>query len=163
MTKVIRIAILSALAAVAIAGCDVQSGMTRKSLEEYTKTPEPVPSISPEPPIDPADVIKADISLTGPDISVNLAEGSRSVNCTKYNRVLINAHGQKVTIKGACRQLMINGDKAIVNAEGLAEIVFNGDNNSVSHSKFVNGNRPNVSDNGSGNGVEHTPAPAGKK
>lgn len=135
------------------AGCDVQSGITKKSVEKYIPTPTPTVSVEPVEPIDPADVVTVDTSVEGPKITVNKPEEGKNVKCDKYNRVAVNGHGHQVRIEGACKQLMVNGNKNRVTAAAATEIVINGDGNTVEYSKVVNGNRPLITDNGSGNSV----------
>ena len=143
------------------AACDVQSGITKKSVEKYG--PTPAPSISATPvlePIDPADVVQVDTSIQGPLISVNNPKDKMNLVCDKYNRVMVNGGDKVVTVKGACSQIMLNGNGNKVTAEAVMEIVFNGSNNEVRYSRYGNGNRPNVVDNKGGNISEKIDAPA---
>ena len=151
-----KIAIIFVLAFVM--GCDIQSGIAKKSVEKYMPTPTPtVVPTPPEEPIDPADIVNVDISQQGPLISVNGPEVTKPYNCSRYNRVMINLSNKKVTIKGACSQIMVNGDGNEIAAEGTMEFVFNGSGNKATYTKFPNGKRPRVTDNG-GNLVEKAPA-----
>ena len=135
-----------------VTACDVQSGMTKKSVEKYTATPTPAKTVAVQEPIDPADVINADTAAEGPQIFINKPD-QKTANCDKYNRVSVNGDGREVTIKGACKQLMINGDNAKITAVALAEIVINGHDNNVQYSKYANGARPVIKDSGSGNTI----------
>lgn len=140
------------------AGCEIQSGITKKSVEKYMPTPTPtVVPTPPEEPIDPADIVNVDTSQQGPLISVNGPEVSKPFNCNRYNRVMVNVSGKKVTIRGACSQIMVNGDENEIAAEATMEFVFNGSGNNATHTKFANGKRPRVTDNG-GNLVEKAAA-----
>lgn len=145
------------------ASCDVQSGIAKKSVEDFQ--PTPTPSISPTPteePIDSADVVTVDTADQGATLSVNGPEEKQTVNCTKYNRVMINGAANVVTVKGACWQIMINGDRNQVAAEAVSEIVVNGGDNTVNYTRYANGKRPIVTENRPGNVVEKIAAPAGK-
>jgi hypothetical protein len=143
-----------------LASCDVQSGIARKGVEKYI--PTPTPSISPTPtevPIDPADVLQVDTSVQGPLISINEKQ-KRSTVCDKYNRVMVNSSDNVVTIKRACSQVTINGDRNDVTVEAATEIVFNGSENKVRYSRYANGKRPLITDNKTGNLTEKTSAVA---
>lgn len=149
------IAICCLLAVAIFAACDLRSETAKREMEKFSGTP--TPSISPTPtpePIDPADIVNVDTSQTGPSISIDGYEIKRSVNCTKYNRVLVNGDKSTITIKGVCRQVMINGDKNSVTADAAMEFVINGSENTVSYSKFANGKRPSVIENKPGNTIE---------
>ena len=146
-----------------LSACDVQSGMTKKGLEEYNPTPTPKINIPTPEPIDPADSIEVDVAQTGPQISINKAEPNKTVNCDKYNRVTINGNEREVTIKGACKQIMINGDRNKVTAHAAAEIVLNGTENTVQYTKYANGKRPVIAENSSPNTVEKIQEPAGNQ
>ena len=144
------------------ASCDVQSGMSKKGVEKYVTTP--TPSISPTPtevPIDPADVVQVDTNVErGPSININTAADKMNVVCDKYNRVMLNGSPKVVTVKGACSQIMLNGNQHDVTAEAVSEIVFNGTENKVRYSRYANGKRPIITDNKGGNLSEKVSAPA---
>lgn len=146
-----------------LVSCDVQSGITKKSVEEYQPTPLPVVSPTPElAPIDPADVVEVDIAQQGDLISLNEPKMKKTVTCDKYNQVMLNDSDGVITIKGACRQIMINGNRNDVTAEAVMGIVFNGEENKVKYSRYANGKRPVVTNNKSGNTTEKIAAPAKK-
>ena len=157
----ITIAILSVSL---LASCDVQSGMSKKGVEKYVTTP--TPAISPTPtevPIDPADVVTVDTNIErGPSININTADDKMNVTCDKYNRVMLNGGPKVVTVKGACSQIMLNGNQHDVTAEAVSEIVFNGTENKVKYFRYANGKRPMVTDNKGGNISEKIAAPAKK-
>ena len=153
MKKLVLIVMLTA-----VIGCDIQSGIAKKSVEKYMPTPTPtVAPTPPEEPIDPADILNVDTSQQGPLISVNGPDVTKPFICNRYNRVMINVSNKKVTIKGACSQVMVNGDGNEIAAEATMEFVFNGSGNNVTYTKFANGKRPRVTDNG-GNLVEKAAA-----
>jgi len=135
-----------------LASCDVQSEISKKSVEKYAATP--APSVSPTPteePIEPADVVNGDTTDPGPTISINRTDDKMNVVCNKYNRVMVNGGAKIVTVKGVCSQIMINGDHNEVTAEAVAEIIYNGNENKLSYSRYANGKRPIVTDNTGGN------------
>lgn len=159
----ILLPILTVILFATLTSCDVRSGTAKRALEKLE--PAPVPSISPtpeEPPIDPADVVQVDTSLQGEIISVNKSGEKKTVACDKYNQVMINNSETVITITGACRQLMINGDRNDVTAEAVMSVVFNGEENKVKYSRYANGKRPAVTNNKSGNTTEKISAPAKK-
>jgi hypothetical protein len=139
-------------------GCDVQSGITKKSVEKYDPTPTPQRSVEPTVAIDPADVVTVDVALDGPKININPSDTKTTADCTKYNRVALNGDGKTFTIKGICSQIMINGDKNTVTAAAFSEIVVNGSENTVTYTKYTNGKRPIIKDNAAGNSVEKVAA-----
>ena len=159
-----HIALLSVALLLSSSACDVQSEMAKKSVEKYTATPSPAASIVPEEPIDPADVIKVDVSQQqGPKILVNTTFKKTVLDCNKYNRVSVNGDAWEVTIKGACEQIVINGDRNIVSSNAITAVMFNGAGNSIQYAKYINGRRPVVTDNGPDNVVEKVAATQSSK
>ena len=155
--------VLAVMSISMLASCDVQSGMSKKGVEKYVSTPTPSISSTPtEEPIDPADVVQVDTSVSGPSIFVNAATDKMNVVCNKYNPLMVNGSPKVVTVKGACRQIMLNGNGHDITAEAVSEIVFNGTDNKVRYSRYANGKRPVVKDNGSGNLSEKVTASATK-
>ncbi len=137
-----------------VAACDVQSGITKKSVEKYAPSPTPEWKVVVEEPIDPADIITVETSVQGPMISINKAEEAKKiVKCDKYNRVTVNGDTKEVKIIGACSQIMINGSRSKVTAVAATEIILNGQANIVEYSKYANGKKPLIKDNGDGNTV----------
>ena len=146
------------------AACEVQSDMAKKSVEKYQSSPTPpIVKATPEPPIDPADVVTVDTSTPGPPISVNQAAGKKPVDCAKFNNVNVNADKQEVVIKGACNKLMINGDGNRITGVAFNEIVINGTDNTIEHSKYLNNRRPVIDDNARGNTVSKVATVEDKK
>jgi hypothetical protein len=151
--KIIGLNVILVLALVA-GSCDVQSGISKKSVEKYatTPTPERTPLVVEK--IDPTDVVTVETKDEGPNILVNTLFKGTTVNCDKYNRVSVNGNSWELTIKGPCKRLVINGDRNKIAAIAFAEIMVNGSDNSVTYSKYVNGKMPSVSDNGENNTIE---------
>ena len=149
-----------------VTGCDVQSGITQKSLEKYQPTPTPERiATPPEEPIDPADVLNVDVTLDGPTLSVNQDTDKKNLNCDKYNRVTVNASDQKVKITGACSKIVVNGRGNEIDAAGATEIIAYGQNNTIRYTKFVSGKRPTITDTSGTNTIEKVTAadPKAKK
>ena len=136
------------------AACDVQSDITKKSVEKYTATPTPGKTIPTPMPIDPADIINVDAAEPGPPLIVNSATAKKPVDCTKYNKVTVNGDGYDINIKGVCSQVMVNGDKNRIVTVGFSVVIFNGFQNVVEYSKFVNGKKPLITDNGRENMIQ---------
>ena len=143
--------------------CDVQSGITKKSVEKYAPTPAPDKTVEVVEQIDPNDVITVDTALDGPKLLVNRDADRTTVNCNKYNRVAVNVDAKEITIKGTCKQLMINGDRNQVVVVAVSEIVLNGGENDIRYSKYANGKKPLVTDSGSGNTITKTATVETKK
>src|SRR5688572_13710139 len=97
--------------ALVFAACSAQSGIATKSVEKYVPTPTPVKTPEVVEQIDPADVVTVDAAQEGARISIPPADEKKGVDCTKYNEVRVNGNGKNVSVKGVCKQLMINGDK----------------------------------------------------
>lgn len=152
----ILLILFTILSIAVLASCEVQSEMSKKGVEKYVTTPTPVVSPTPtQEPIDPADVVQVDTAVEqGPSITINSAKDKMNVVCSKYNRVMVNGGDKVATVKGACSQIMINGNKNDVTAEAVGEIIFNGSDNRVRYSRFANGKRPIVTDNKGGNVAE---------
>ena len=140
-----------------LASCDMRSGTAKDEMEKFTSSP--TPTISPasvEAPVAPADIIAVDVNLKGDVISINGYEQNKTVTCTKFNRVTVNGGASKVEIKGACRQIMVNGDHHKITADAAMEFIINGSENTIKYSRFPNGKRPIVTNNGDDNVIEKT-------
>ena len=149
------------LSAAILASCDFRSGIAKEEEEKLNGTP--TPSVSPTPtavPIDPADIIQVDTSQNGDGLIVNGRQQNKTADCIKYNDVNVNIGSATVTITGACRQITINGDNNKITADATMRFVVNGDGNNIGYLKFPNGQRPSVTDNGSGNVIEKIMADA---
>lgn len=161
-TKLMRIVFIVVVACSVglILACEVQSDMAKRGVEKYVSTPTPVPSPQPtEEPIDPADSVNIDTSKNGPNISIDSPKGSARANCSAYNRVTINAFDKKIDVSGGCSQLMVNGDGNVVKIAATSEIVLNGHKNTITYSKFLNGKRPIITNNGRDNTIERSVTP----
>jgi len=146
--------ILSVGTVLFIGGCDVQSGITKKSVEKFEPTPTPARTVELVEQIDPADIVTVDANLDGPKINLNPSDEKTTVDCAKYNRVAINGDRKEIKIKGVCKQIMINGDVNKIEAVALTEVVFNGTGNTVQFTKYANGKKPLTKDNLGGNTIE---------
>jgi len=134
------------------------SETAQKGVEKYLPTPTPEKKAEIVEQIDPNDVVTVETTQPGPNIQINPVDNKKSVECTKYNPVLINLDAKQIEVKGACKQININGDRNQINAAGVSEIVFNGVGNTVQYSKYVNGKKPRISDNGEDNMAEKVAA-----
>lgn len=146
-----------------MAACDLRSETAKKEMEKFTSSP--TPTISPPPakePVNPAEVVTVDANLEGDSISIDGYDQKKSVNCTKVNRVRINGDGNKIVVKGACRQIMINGDRNEITAVAAMEFIFNGSENTIRWSHYVNGKEPVITKNRAGNVIEKVPVDAMK-
>ncbi|QQS32552.1 MAG: DUF3060 domain-containing protein [Acidobacteriota bacterium] len=146
------------LSVLAFASCDLRNETAKRSMERFTSSPTPKFSPAPtESPVDAADVAKADTSVEGEPIYVDGPDLKRTVNCAKFNSVKINGNSNNVTITGVCKQVMINGDRNRITADAANEYVFNGSENVLRYSRFVNGKRPSITQNREGNSIERIP------
>lgn len=141
-----------------LVACDVQSGIASKSVEKYVPTPTPEKTVEVVEKIDPADVVTVDTAAQGDQISINPSDNKPNIDCKKYNRVIINGDAKTFTIKGACRQILVNGDRNKISVDAFSEIVLNGYDNNVEYSKYVNGKQPVITDNSKTNTVSKTDA-----
>lgn len=158
------IASLLLIIATSLLACDFRSETAKREMEKFTSSPTPTISPTPPPaPINPADVVTADVSQDGPVIQVNGNGQTKSVTCNKFNRVMVNGDKNTVTVKGACRQVTVNGDNHQLTTDASVEFVVNGDSNIIRYSRYVNGKHPLVRDNGSGNAVEKSSTAANTK
>lgn len=154
-----------AILAFAFAGCEVQSEMAKKSVEDYQTSPTPARVQQAPAPIDPADVVNADTTKPGPTLFANENDEKKSLNCKEYNRVMINGSRNEVTITGVCGQIIVNGQGNKVAAVAAGEIVTYGSQNEVTYTKIANGRMPIVTDSSGSNTVSKVAAsePAKKK
>jgi len=160
--KYATILIFFAVAA-ALAGCDMRSGTAKEEMEKFSGTPTPTISPTPtETPIDPSEIVQADLSLDGDKITINGYGQKRSVACAKLNRVMVSGGQNVITVTGACRQIMVNGNGNQITSDASIEIVMNGDGNTVYYSRYVNGKRPIITDNAGGNTIEKIAATGAK-
>ncbi|MBA3770729.1 MAG: DUF3060 domain-containing protein [Blastocatellia bacterium] len=135
--------------------CDFRSGIAKDNMDKYTTTPTPAPSLTPvEAPIESGEIVEVDIKLGGDPVSINGRDQNKTGAFTKFNRMTVNGTGNTVTIKGPCRQIMVNGDENTVIADAAMEFVLNGTGNTIRYSRYVNGKRPSVRENRVGNVVE---------
>ncbi len=157
-TTVFAAALVMLLLLVAFTACDVRSGTAKREMEKYTSTPTVVVSPTPEgTPIDPADVVTADTLIERGSLSIDGDKQNKTLTCTKLDRVMVNGDNSVVTLKGACGQLMINGDRNKVTSDAVMELVLNGTENNVTYMRFVNGKRPSILENQGGNLIEKAP------
>ena len=141
------------------AGCDLRSDTAKREMEKFSGTPTPTRSPMPaEIPVDPAEVIRVETDVPGETVSVHGSDLKKSIACLKFNRVMINGSRNVVTVKGVCQRIMVNGDGNQIISDAALEFVLNGEKNTVNYSRFVNGTRPIVNDNGDGNVFEKTSA-----
>jgi hypothetical protein len=145
--------------AVLLSACDPQSGIATKSVEKYVPTPTPVRTPEVVEQIDPADVVTVDTTQEGERISIPPADEKKGADCSKYNEVRINGDGRTVNVKGVCKQLMINGDRNRVTGVAFTSVILNGTDNQIEYSKYVNGKKPAVTDNGPSNLITKVQAP----
>ncbi len=143
--------------------CEVQSDISKKSVEKYATSPTPEIKVPTPVEIDPADVVSVDIAEPGPQISISKKGDNGSVDCSKFNRFVLNGNDRNITVKGACKQIMVNGDKNNITATAVSDIVVNGSDNQITYSKYINGKLPIISDNGNGNEITISAGQAGKK
>jgi hypothetical protein len=141
------------------ASCDLRSGTAKKEMERWDTTPDPAappPALPahPEPKIEDADIVQVDISLSGETVSVNTSGQHKSAECKKFNALLINGSSNVVTVKGVCRQIMINGEGNQVTLDAAMSLVFNGSGNVVKYARFANGKRPTITENQGGNDIQ---------
>ncbi len=143
--------VLSAAISIFAVGCQVESEMAKKGVENYQPSPTPARIAVPVETIDPADIVQADITANGPTLFVNESDSKKTLNCTKYNRVMINGAGNEVKITGVCSQIMVNGNRNQIDANAAAEITTYGSENVVKYSKYANGKKPQTKDSSGSN------------
>ncbi len=152
---VIKCMAIFALSLAILDACDVRSGIAKKDMERHADKPAPAPDLTPSgPAIEPADIIEVDTRTSGKAISVNATKKKTAAACAEFNQMMINGSDNVITVKGPCRQIMVNGDGNRITSEAVMEIVFNGTDNMVEYSRFVNGKRPNLVENQGGNFAE---------
>jgi hypothetical protein len=148
----------------ALAACDLRSDTAKREMEKFSGGPSPsVPPRPTESPVDPSEVIQADLALEGETVTVSGNDLKRSIGCEKPDRVMVNGGRNVITIRGACRQIMINGDRNQITSDAAMEFIVNGEETTVTYSLYVNGKRPVIKDNGVGNSIEKIGAAGGTR
>jgi hypothetical protein len=138
--------------------CDPRTETAKKGVEKFVSSPTPPIAPSPTPtPVDLADVVEVDTSQEGKRISIAGNEKRTSVTCTKFDRVFVNGNRNEVTVKGVCRQIMVNGDANNLNIDAAAEFEFNGSDNELNYSRYPNGKQPIVIESRPGNVIKKVP------
>lgn len=79
-------------------------------------------------------------------------DSRQSLTC-KGDAMTISGNGNRVTLAGSCTQVVINGNKNVIVAATVGEIVANGNGNMVSWQKAIKGSRPLLRLTGNGNKV----------
>lgn len=138
-----------------ISSCDMRSDTAKREMEDFSGTPTPtILPVPTEAPVDPADVVSIDATRESVATSVNGYKQTIPAVCKAFERLRINGNENIITVKGPCRQIMLNGDRNKVTADAATEFVLNGTNNAITYSRYVNGKRPIINDNADGNTVE---------
>ncbi len=147
------------LIAVGLAGCDLRSDTAKREMEKFSGTPTPTLSPAPtEVPVAPSEIVNVDTSTPVTTISVSGGNKKQSLTCKTFERVTINGDRSVVTVKGPCRQIVINGNNNQISADAFLDITINGSDNSVTYSRYINGKRPIITDNANGNTIEKASA-----
>lgn len=155
-----------AVVAIGLAGCQAETETSKKSVEELKPSSTPARIQQTPEPVDPADVVNADITKQGETLFADEDDGKKSLNCKEYNRVMVNGSGNEVTITGVCSQITVNGHRNKVSAVASAEIIAYGTGNEITYSKLANGKKPVVTDTSGSNTVTKAaaaPVPTPKK
>ena len=148
--------LIGSLLALFIASCDLRSGTAKEEMEKFNG-PANTPAVQPAPtdePVDPADIVDVDSEQQGDRITVDGYAKRQKVTCAKFNHVAVDGERNEVNIKGPCCQLIVNGDNNMVKMDAAYEIILNGEHIRVEYSRYANGKRPIVTDNGDDNVVE---------
>jgi hypothetical protein len=159
--KANRLVILFLVSLLALESCDLRSGIAKEEMEKFG--PSSTPAISPRPaatPIDFGDIVEVDTTSDGDLLSANGDNQNTTTACTEFNRLLVNGDDSVITVKGVCRQIMINGDRNNITADAAMEFVFNGTENIIRYARFPNGKQPSVIENRPGNITEKIAADA---
>ena len=72
--------------------------------------------------------------------------------------VTIQGNSNKVTIKGTCHALSVSGNRNQVSVASVVSIALSGNENQVNWGKASGGEKPQITDLGTGNNVSHTAA-----
>ena len=140
-----------------VVSCDFRSGTAKEKMEKFSGSPTPpIPPVPTPTPVDPGDIVQVDTTVESETLTVDGDEQKRSVTCNKFDRVMVNGNSSVISIKGACRQVIINGDRNQIAADAAAEFIFNGTDNSLTYVRYVNGKRPAVTQGQPGNLIEKT-------
>lgn len=136
--------------------CDMRSGIAKDEMEKYESSP--TPTIAPPPPagtpIEPADVAVVDITQEGDLLSVDGDKQNKTVTCAKFNRLMVNGDDSVIAVKGACRQIMVNGDRNKITTDAALEFVLNGSGNIIRYARLANGKQPSVTGKQADNAIE---------
>lgn len=89
-----------------------------------------------------------------PTTVVTISENNRTQTVdARGGTVNIVGNGNKITVTGECQELTVQGNNNEVSVEAVAVVSVPGNKNRVTWSRALNGDKPQVSNLGSGNEV----------
>ena len=80
-------------------------------------------------------------------------DGARQTLKCGGDAVTVSGSGNRVTLTGSCTQIVVNGDRNVIVAATVGQIVVNGKANTVSWQKAMKGSKPMQRVTGNGNKV----------
>ncbi len=89
-----------------------------------------------------------------PVLVIHDSKDSQTFNAEGQD-VTVNGSHNKVTITGECHALTISGDANAVTVEKVSSISITGAGNEIQWSKALDGERPQVTDQGKTNRITH--------
>ncbi len=78
--------------------------------------------------------------------------GKQTLKCAGQ-AVTVSGSGNRVTLTGSCTQIVVNGDRNVIAAATVGQVVINGKANTVSWQKAIKGSVPMQRVTGSGNKI----------
>lgn len=106
---------------------------------------------------DPPTTVESQTSSTAGKAVLVVSESGKSQTLDAEGRdVSIDGNKNDVTLHGKCHALTVSGNENSVHAEALASISTPGNKNMVTWTQTVNGEKPQITNVGSGNSIEHS-------
>ena len=105
----------------------------------------------------PTTVESQTVATAGKAVLVFSDSGKTQTLEAEGRDVSIDGNRNDITLHGKCHALTVSGDGNTVHAEALATISTPGNKNSVTWTQVVDGEKPQITNVGTGNSVEHSP------
>ena len=103
---------------------------------------------------DPPKIVESPTAATAGKATIALTDSDKTQTIEADGKdVAIEGSHNQITLSGACHALTINGSHNVVTAEALGSVSTPGNDNKVTWTKAVDGEKPQVTDVGKDNSL----------